>query len=131
MTTKDLLDACRYAPFEIAAIDHQISRFCFIGAPGGSPPRTPSSTLPGIKYPDAAQSMKIEGYMRVLERKRQENTNLLTQFDQLLKSLPDETDRRILQYYYGNKWTDERIAEELDITDRTVRARRKKVLQLS
>ncbi len=131
MTTKDLLDACRYAPFEIAAIDHQISLFCSVGAPGGGSPRAASGTPPGIKYPDAAQSMKIEGYKRVLKKKRQEKTNLLTQFDQLLKELPDETDRRILQYYYGKKWTDERIAEVMEITDRTVRARRKRVLLLS
>lgn len=125
MTPKELCEACRYAIREIAAIERQIERIGSIGGPRDISSPALTGMPAGTNRPDAAQNQKVEGYEQVLQRKRQQAVDLLMQFEKLLEQVADATDRAILRYYYGCGWTDERIAEEMELTDRTVRGRRK------
>lgn len=131
MTTKELLEVCRYADREIAAIDLLISRLGPAGVKRGASSQALRGMLPGLWRPDAALSKKIDAYEQMLKKKRQAISDLLMQFDKLLEKMPDMKDRDMLRYHYRTGWSDERIAEEMELTDRTVRARRKKVLLLS
>jgi DNA-directed RNA polymerase specialized sigma24 family protein len=127
MDAKELLLACRNIVREISAIEEQIKR---IGTIGG--PRERSASVLARKSvtnrPDAARNQKIDAYEQALDEKRQQAVDLLLQFEKLLDGVKDVTDRAILRYYYGAGWTDERIAEEMELTDRTVRGRRKNVI---
>lgn len=129
MKAKELLLACKDAIKEINAIEEQIRR---IGTIGGPREMTGSVLLKKhsvTNRPDAARNQKIDAYEQVLEEKRQHLVDLLLEFERLLDSVKDVTDRAIMRYYYGSGWTDERIAEEMEMTDRTVRGRRKNVIQ--
>ena len=131
MTTKELMEACRHAPFEIAAIDYQISLLCSNGGPGKGSSKALTGMPSSVNKPDTAQCKKTKAYVLVLKRKRQAISDLLIQFDTLLEKVPDMKDRDMLRYHYRAGWTDERISEEMQLTDRTVRARRKKAWMLS
>ena len=128
MTFKELCEACRHITREIGAIEKQLNRIGIIDgfrdlsfpARNNFPSRTNRSFI--------SKTQEINAYEQLLLRKHQEAVDLLFQFERLLEQVPDTTDRAILRYYYGAGWTDERIAEEMNLTDRTVRGRRSVVL---
>jgi DNA-directed RNA polymerase specialized sigma24 family protein len=128
MNVKELLLACKDAARELRAIEEQIKRIGTIGGPRERSASVLTMTHSVTNRPDAANNQKIDAYEQVLEEKRQHLVNLLMEFERLLDHVPDTTDRAIMRYYYGSGWTDERISEEEGLTDRTVRARRKKVI---
>jgi len=128
MNAKELLLACRDIEREIGAIEEMIRRIGSIGGPRMKTGSVLTREHPVTNRPDAAQNQEIEAYEKLLREKRQAAFNLLMQFEKLLDQVPDTTDRTILRYYYGSRWTDERIAEVMGLTDRTVRGRRKKTV---
>ncbi len=128
MNAKELLVACRNIVREISAIEEQIKRIGTIGGPREMTGSVLLKTHSVTNRPDAARNQKIDAYEQVLAEKRQQMVDLLLQFEKLLDGVQDVTDRAILRYYYGAGWTDERIAEEMELTDRTVRGRRKNVI---
>jgi hypothetical protein len=130
VNAKELLLACKDAIREINAIEEQLRRIGTIGGPREKTGSVLTKADPVTNRPDAARNQRIDAYEQVLEQKRQHLVDLLLQFEKLLDGVKDITDRAIMRYYYGAGWTDERIAEELELTDRTVRARRKKVVML-
>ena len=128
MNAKELLMACRNIVREMSAIEEQIRRIGTIGGPRDRSASVLLTARSATNRPDAARNQKIDAYEQVLEEKRRQAVELLLQFENLLDGVRDVTDRAILRYYYGAGWTDERIAEEMELTDRTVRGRRKGVL---
>ncbi len=128
MTPRQLCEACRYAVREMAAIEQQIARLGSIGGPKPLASSGMNGMPRGTNRPDAAQNQQVDAYEKVLLDKKQEAVDLLMQFEKMLTEVKDGTDRAILRYYYGAGWTDERIAEQMELTDRTVRGRRKKVV---
>ncbi len=128
MTPRQLCEACRFAVREMAAIEQQILRIGTIGGPKGYGSTAMTGMPRGTNRPDAAQNQRVDAYEKILLDKKQEAVELLMQFEQMLTGVKDGTDRAILRYYYGAGWTDERIAEQMELTDRTVRGRRKKVV---
>lgn len=128
MNAKELLLACKDAVRELKAIEEQIRRLGTIGGPGMKSASVITIANPVTNRPDAARNQKIDAYEQMLEEKRKCLVELLMEFERLLDLVPDTTDRAIMRYYYGSGWTDERIAEEEGLTDRTVRARRKRVI---
>ena len=128
MNAKELLMACRNIVREISAIEEQIKRIGTIGGPREMTGSVLLKTHSATNRPDAARNQKIDAYEQALNEKRQQAVDLLLQFERLLDEVKDVTDRTILRYYYGAGWTDERIAEEMELTDRTVRGRRKNVI---
>jgi DNA-binding NarL/FixJ family response regulator len=130
VTPKELCEACRYILREISAIERQIERIGSIGGPREVSSPTLTGMPSGTNRPDAAQNQRVEGYEQVLLKKRQQAMDLMMQFEKLLEQVGDATDRAILRYYYGCGWTDERIAEEMELTDRTVRGRRKGAIEM-
>ncbi len=125
MNAKEMMAACRYAVREISAIEQKILRLGSIGGPRAVKGHAPTGMPRGTNRPDAAQNQKIEGYEQTLFEKRQKAVDLLMQLEELLDQVMDMTDRAILRYYYGAGWTDVKIAEEMGLTDRCVRGRRK------
>ncbi len=128
MNAKELLVSCRDIVRDLKSINHQISFWGSIGGPRELKAHVLTGMPKGTNRPDAAENQQADRYGKVLLEKRQDAEDLLLQFEQLLDTVPDRTDRAILRYYYGSRLTDEKIAEEIGLSDKTVRERRKKVV---
>lgn len=139
MTVRDLLNQCRTALTEITAIERQIDRLMTTGAPssgaGGGIRREKVKggddeyvTVRGTNNPKAAREQAIDGCEAVLERKKRQLSEMLFEMEELLGLLGDGQARTIIRYYYGVGWTDERIAEEMEISRETVTRQRNKAI---
>ena len=130
MNVREMLEACRTAVIEIAAIERQIERVTNIGGPrqvGSSWPtivKVPGRNEFDIQLPGGDCSAQEEGLREMLAERARTLESIMTTCEALIRQLEDGVARTILRYYYGVAWTDERIADELGMPRQSVNARR-------
>lgn len=134
MTVRELLNQCRTALTEITAIEHQIDRLMSTGAPsGGGGGGVQREKVKGkdeyilvgrSNNPEAARAQAVDGYLAVLEHKKQCLEKLLDEMEHVLEALSDGKARAVLRLYYGVGWSDERIAEEMETSREAINRQR-------
>jgi hypothetical protein len=135
MTVRELLSGCRTAVIEIAAIERQIEKVLPTGGPkqyNGAWPTVAkvkgeecyAFAGRGTNDTEAARQQQVDGLMEMLRTKQSALEQMLVDFERLIEQLDDGTARTILRYYYVVAWTDERIADELELPRQSVNARR-------
>jgi len=131
MTKRELVEKYRLLVLEIEALDKQ-SKFLnkYIGGP--RPLRAIQLTgMPrGTNNPEAAmiQQMDDDDAIFELERKEKELRDLVAEFERVMESVPDDTDRIILRDYYALNMTDKEIAEKLNYDASTIWKRRTRTM---
>jgi DNA-directed RNA polymerase specialized sigma24 family protein len=131
MTKRELVEKYRLLVLEIEALDKQ-SKFLnkYIGGP--RPLRAIQLTgMPrGTNNPEAAmiQQMDDDDAIFELERKEKELRDLVAEFERVMESIPDDTDRIILRDYYALNMTDKEIAEKLNYDASTIWKRRTRTM---
>lgn len=131
MTKRELVEKYRLLVLEIEALDKQ-SKFLnkYIGGP--RPLRAIQLTgMPrGTNNPEAAmiQQMDDDDAIFELERKEKELRDLVAEFERIMESVPDDTDRIILRDYYALNMTDKEIAEKLNYDASTIWKRRTRTM---
>ena len=131
MTKRELVEKYRFLVLEIEALDKQ-SKFLnkYIGGP--RPLRAIQLTgMPrGTNNPEAAMIQQIDDDDAIfeLERKEKELRDLVAEFERVMESVPDDTDRIILRDYYALNMTDKEIAEKLNYDASTIWKRRTRTM---
>ena len=131
MTKRELVEKYRLLVLEIEALDKQ-SKFLnkYIGGP--RPLRAIQLTgMPrGTNHPEAAmiQQMDDDDAIFELERKEKELRDLVAEFERVMESVPDDTDRIILRDYYALNMTDKEIAAKLNYDASTIWKRRTRTM---
>ena len=131
MTKRELVEKYRLLVLEIEALDKQ-SKFLnkYIGGP--RPLRAIQLTgMPrGTNNPEAAmiQQMDDDDAIFELERKEKELRDLVAEFERIMESVPDDTDRIVLRDYDALNMTDKEIAEKLNYDASTIWKRRTRTM---
>ncbi len=136
---RDELNACRTALMEIAAIERQLARLENSAIPGYvSNAAIRREKVPGkdeyiaagrTNHPEAAREQAIDGCIERLAERRAALAELAQRLEDLLDRVADGKTRTILRYYYGCGWSDEHIAEELDMARQTVTSKRNEAVK--
>ncbi len=120
MTKRELLENYRDIVIEIETLERQSD---FMGRYIGGPAPIRSVQLTGMprgtNMPEAAESQRIDTDSDVLEkiqRKKRELSGLLVEFELIVDAILDRRLRIIIRDYYALGWTDERIAEQLELS---------------
>lgn len=119
MTKRELLENYRLLVIEIESLEKQ-SRFLnqFIGGP--RPVRSVRLTgMPrGTNDPEAAMLQRVETdeVIDKIEDKCEELRTMLGRFEQILDNIHDRRLRFIIRNYYALGQSDERIANDLELT---------------
>lgn len=139
MTVRDELNACRTALIEIAAIERQLARLENLTAPEYvSNAAIRREKIPGkeeyiasgrTNHPEAAREQAIDGCIERLNSRKAQLAEMMRRLEDLLELLEDGRVRTILRYYYSCGWSDEHIAEELDMARQTVTSKRNEAVK--
>ena len=119
MTNRELLENYRDIVIEIETLERQ-SRFLnqFIGGP--RPVRSPQLTgMPrGTNDPEAAllQRNDTDEVLDRIEAKCEELRGMVDEFERIMDKIDDRRLRIIVRNYYALGWTDEKIAEQLELS---------------
>ena len=119
MTKRELLESYRDIVIEIETLERQ-SKFLnqFIGGP--QPIRSIQLTgMPrGTNDPEAAvlQREDTDEVLEKIESKCTELREMVDEFEQIMDGIEDRRLRIIVRNYYALGWTDERIAEQLELS---------------
>ena len=119
MTKRELLENYRDIVIEIETLERQ-SKFLnqFIGGP--RPVRAIQLTgMPrGTNDPEAAvlQREDTDEVLEKIESKCTELREMIDEFEQIMDGIEDRRLRIIVRNYYALGWTDERIAEQLELS---------------
>ena len=119
MTQKELLENYRDIVIEIETLERQ-SKFLnqFIGGP--RPVRAIQLTgMPrGTNDPEAAllQREDTDEVLEKIEAKCTELRDMVDAFEQIMDKIEDRRLRIIIRNYYALGWTDEKIAEQLELS---------------
>lgn len=119
MTKRELLENYRDIVIEIETLERQ-SRFLnsFIGGP--RPVRSVQLTgMPrGTNDPEAAllQRTDTDEVLDKIEKKSQELRGMVDEFEQIMDRIMDRRLRIIVRNYYALGWTDEKVAEQLELS---------------
>lgn len=119
MTKRELLENYRDIVIEIETLERQ-SKFLnqFIGGP--QPIRSIQLTgMPrGTNDPEAAvlQREDTDEVLEKIESKCTELREMIDEFEQIMDGIKDRRLRIIVRNYYALGWTDERIAEQLELS---------------
>lgn len=119
MTKRELLENYRDIVIEIETLERQ-SKFLnqFIGGP--QPIRSIQLTgMPrGTNDPEAAvlQREDTDEVLEKIESKCTELREMIDEFEQIMDGIEDRRLRIIVRNYYALGWTDERIAEQLELS---------------
>ena len=119
MTKRELLENYRMLVIEIDTLERQ-SKFLnqFIGGP--KPVHTVQLTgMPrGTNDPEAAMLQRVDTdeVLDKIEAKCQELRTLVETFETIMDAIKDRRLQIIIRNYYALGWSDERIAERLDIS---------------
>lgn len=119
MTQKELLENYRDIVIEIETLERQ-SKFLnqFIGGP--RPVRSIQLTgMPrGTNNPEAAllQREDTNEVLEKIEAKCTELRDMVDAFEQIMDKIEDRRLRIIIRNYYALGWTDEKIAEQLELS---------------
>lgn len=132
MTKRELLENYRLLVIEIETLERQ-SKFLnrFIGGP--TPVRAVQLTgMPrGTNDPEAAflQRVDTEEVLEKIEEKCRELGEMLRDFESVLDEIKDRRLQIIIRNYYALGWTDERIAEQLELSQSHVNRLRKEYIE--
>ena len=74
------------------------------------------------------QQMDDDDAIFELERKEKELRDLVAEFERIMESIPDDTDRIILRDYYALNMTDKEIAVKLNYDASTIWKRRTRTM---
>ena len=119
MTKRELLESYRDIVIEIETLERQ-SKFLnqFIGGP--RPVRAIQLTgMPrGTNDPEAAllQREDTNEVLEKIEAKCEELREMVDAFEMIMDKIDDRRLRIIVRNYYAPGWTDERIAEQLELS---------------
>ena len=119
MTKRELLESYRDIVIEIETLERQ-SKFLnqFIGGP--RPVRAIQLTgMPrGTNDPEAAilQREDTNEVLEKIEAKCEELREMVDAFEMIMDKIDDRRLRIIIRNYYALGWTDERIAEQLELS---------------
>ena len=119
MTKRELLESYRDIVIEIETLERQ-SKFLnqFIGGP--RPMRGIQLTgMPrGTNDPEAAilQRNDTDEVLDKIETKCAELREMMDEFEKIMDAIDDRRLRIIVRNYYALGWTDERIAEQLELS---------------
>ena len=129
MTDVETLQECRMATMEERALSRQIDRLLQIGGPRGigSQAIEPAGDR-RTNNPTAGQMQKLEGLIKKLIQKRDENISIIEQAEIILDRILDRKDRVLIRYYYVEGQSEYEIADELDMSRQWVNQRRNQVL---
>ena len=119
MTKRELLESYRDIVIEIETLERQ-SKFLnqFIGGP--QPIRSIQLTgMPrGTNDPEAAvlQREDTDEVLEKIEAKCEELREMVDAFEMIMDKIEDRRMRIIIRNYYALGWTDERIAEQMELS---------------
>ena len=119
MTKRELLENYRDIVIEIETLERQ-SKFLnqFIGGP--RPVRSPQLTgMPrGTNDPESAilQRKDTDEVLEKIEAKCAELREMVDSFEMIMDKIEDRRLRIIIRNYYALGWTDEKIAEQLELS---------------
>ena len=129
MTDVEVLQECRLATMEEQAITKQIDRLLLMCGPReiGSQALEPAGDRK-TNNATAGQLQKLEGLIERLERKRDENLNIISQAESVIDRIRERKDRVIIRRYYVEGESEYEIAEVMDMSRQWVNQRRNLVL---
>jgi len=120
MTKRELLESYRDMIIDISMMEKRLS---FLGQYIGGPKPVRAVQLTGMPRgtndPEAAILQQVDTDAELLERIEQrmvETRRLTWRFEVILEEIKDIRLRNIIQAYYGLGYTDERIAEEIGMS---------------
>ena len=129
MTDVEALQECRLATMEERALSKQIVRLTMIGGPQGvgSQAIEPAGDRK-TNNRQAANAQRLEGLIEQLEKKREENIDIIQRAERVIERIVSRKDRVVIRYYYVEGQSEYEIAQELDISRQWVNQRRTMVL---
>ena len=77
----------------------------------------------------AALFQQLEGLIQKLDRKREEDIEIILKAEDVIGRIISRNDKMIIRYYYIEGQSDYEIADELDVVQQTVNKRRNIVLE--
>lgn len=130
MTDVEILQECRMATMEERALSKQIDRLAMIGAPRGigsqaiepAADRRTNNALAG-------QMQMLDGLIKKLIRKRDENLNIIEQAEKVIERIACRRDRVVVRCYYIEGESEYEIAREMDKSRQWVNQCRNRVLE--
>lgn len=131
MTKRELLENYRLNVIEIKTLERH-SRFLnqFIGGP--RPVRAVRLTgMPrGTNDPEAAmiQRADYDDEIIAIEEKTKQLQGMLSEFERIMESIPDQTDAIIVRDYYALGMTDKEIGKEMGYDKSTIWKRRNRAI---
>ena len=131
MTDVEALQECRLATMEERALSKQIIRLTMIGGPQGvgSQAIEPAGDRK-TNNRQAANAQRLEGLIEQLEKKREENIDIIQRAERVIERIISRKDRVVIRYYYVEGQSEYEIAQELDISRQWVNQRRVAVLDM-
>jgi len=119
MTKRELLENYRMLVIEIDTLERQ-SKFLnqFIGGPKPVHAVQLTGMPRGTNDPEAAvlQRVDTDEVLDKIEAKCEELRELLEEFETIMDAIKDRRLQIIVRNYYALGWSDERIAERLDLS---------------
>lgn len=119
MTKRELLESYRYIVIEIETLERQ-SRFLnqFVGGPRPVHGVQITGMPRGTNDPEAAllQRNDTEEVLEKIDAKCAELREMMDDFEQIMDQIDDRRLRIIVRNYYALGWTEERIAEQLELS---------------
>ena len=119
MTKRELLENYRMLVIEIDTLERQ-SKFLnqFIGGPKPVHAVQLTGMPRGTNDPEAAMLQRVDTdeVLDKIEAKCQELRTLVETFETIMDAIKDRRLQIIIRNYYALGWSDERIAERLDIS---------------
>ena len=130
MTKRELLENYRDIVIEIETLERQ-SKFLnqFIGGPKPVHAVRLTGMPRGTNDPEAAvlQRADTDEVLEKIDAKCAELRDLVDAFEQIMDGIDDRRLRIIIRNYYALGWTDEKIAEQLELSRQHVNGRKKVV----
>ena len=119
MTKRELLENYRLLVIEIDTLERQ-SKFLnqFIGGPKPVHAVQMTGMPRGTNDPEAAalQRMDTDEVLDKIEAKCEELRPMLDEFEMIMSEISDRRLQIIIRNYYALGWSDERIAERMDLS---------------
>lgn len=120
---RHFLLTCRHAVLEIASLRQQMEAVRLPDAPCFR-----SASIVELRsrdnHPVATALNRLDHYDTLLAAKIDSLEQQLSCLEAVLCALEDGKSRAIARYYYGQAWTDARIAEAVEMDERSIRRKR-------
>lgn len=120
MRDKEVLLNYREGMRELRVLEKQIVKWSTSGEPRGIGRVTLTGLPRGTNHPQAADDQHLDGLTEIWENRRAELVALGTRFEEILMEVKSARLRLVLRCYYGLGMTDERIAQDMEMSVRRV-----------